>query len=131
MATTKLVDTQYPLAFNADVKVKHLGAANGFTAKVPPGATVLRVAVLTVVGFNPGGTDTATLTVTDGTTVFANAVDIETAGNETVANAPKHYPTGGTISITAVETGVAPATLGHAVVVIEYVISGRGNEIAG
>lgn len=128
--TTKLIDRQWPLAIVADVMVKNLGAANGFTAKVPPGATVLRVAVLTVTGFNPGGTDTATLTVTDGTTVYANAVDIKTTGDETVANAPKYYPTGGTISITATETGVAPATLGHAVVVVEYVVSNRGNEIA-
>ena len=121
---TKIIDRQWPLAAMAEVGAANVGSGNGVNVVVPPGAVLLRVMVLTTTLFN--GT-TPTLTVGDGTTTFANAVDIATVGNETVGNAPKYYPTGGTISVTLAGTAV---TSGKAFVIAEYLIAGRGNEIA-
>lgn len=126
--TTNASDRQTTLAAVATVGVANLGAGKGVAMTLPAGAVLLRLLVLTTTAFNPGGTDTATLTVSDGTTTFANAVDIETTGSETVANTPKYYPTGGKLSITLAETGVAPATAGQAIVVAEYVVVGRWSE---
>ena len=124
MANKKLIDRQWPLAALAVVKPANIGAGLGFDIVIPPGALVTVVRVLTATAFN--GT-TATVSVGDGTTVFANAVDVATAGSETVANAPKYYPTGGTISVSAAGTGTN--TAGLVFVVVNYVILDRGNEI--
>lgn len=122
--TKKVIDRQWPLATFANIGAGNIGAGNGQELVIPPGALLLRMSIVTAVAFD--GT-TPTLTVGDGTTVFANAVDIATAGNETVANVPKFYPTGGRIAITAAGVGV---TTGAAYVVAEYVVKDRGNEIA-
>ena len=121
---TKIIDRQWPLAAMAEVGAANVGAGNGVNIVVPPGAALLRVMVLTTTLFD--GT-TPTLTAGDGTTTFANAVDITSVGSETVANAPKYYPTGGTIAVTLAGTAV---TSGKAFVIAEYLIAGRGNEIA-
>ena len=125
MANKKLIDRQWPLNALAFIGPANVGAAVGYDIVVPPGALVLRVAVQTVTAFN--GT-TPTATVTDGTTVYANAVDISSTGAETVSNAPKYYPAGGTISVNAANAG-GTTTAGLAAVSVEYVIRNRGNEI--
>lgn len=125
--TTKLIDRQWPLSAMAALTYANIGAANGVTIVVPPGAILLRLLVLTTTAFNSA--TTTTLTATDGTTVFASAVDVKSTGSETVSNAPKYYPTGGTIAVTLAETGAA-ATAGAVFVIPEYVVTGRGNEIA-
>lgn len=124
--TTKVIDRQWPLAAVADVGIAQMGTGNGKTIKLPVNALLLRVLVLTVTGFD--SVTTATASVGDGTTVFANAVDVKTAGSETVANAPKFYPTGGELEVSLAQTG-GDATVGRALVVAEYVVVGRGNEI--
>jgi hypothetical protein len=123
--TTKVNDRQYPLAAVLVLGPANVGAGNGKSASIPAGATVLRVSSFTSIAFN--GT-TPTGTVSDGTTTFANAVDVSSAGNETVANAPKHYPTGGTITASLANAG-GSTTVGEEIVVIEYVRKDRGNEI--
>lgn len=120
--TTRVVDRQYPLTAVLVLNAANVGAGNGVDASIPAGSVVLRVVAFTATGFN--GT-TPTMTVGDGTTTFATAVDVASAGNETVANAPKAYPTGGTITATLAGTGV---TAGEAIVVIEYVRKNRHNE---
>ena len=125
MANKSLIDRQWPLAALTALTPANVGAGLGYDVVLPPGALLLRVAVQTVTAFN--GT-TPTATVTDGTTVFANAVDLTSAGTETVANAPKFYPTGGKVSINAANAG-GTTTAGLAYVVVEYVIKDRGNEI--
>lgn len=125
MANKKLIDRQWPLTALAFLGPANVGAGLGYDVVLPPGALLLRVAVQTITAFN--GT-TPTATVTDGTTVFANAVDITSTGAETVANAPKFYPTGGTVSINAANAG-GTTTAGLASVTVEYVIKDRGNEI--
>lgn len=122
--TKKLIDRQWPLATFAVVGADNVGAGKGLEFTLPPGALLLRLAVQTTTAFN--GT-TPTLTVGDGTTTFANGVDISSAGAETVTGVPKFYPTGGKVSITAAGTGVSS---GEAIVVAEYVVKNRGNEIA-
>lgn len=123
--TTSIRDAQWPLAVAHSLGIANIGASNGAEFKLPPGALLLRIAVVTVTAFNSA--TTTTLTVGDGTTTFASAVDVKTTGSETVANAPKYYPTGGTVSITLAETGAA-ATAGEAFVVAEYIVKNRGNE---
>lgn len=122
--TKKIIDRQWPLATFIDVGAANIGAGNGLTFKLPPGALLQRMTVFTAVAFT--GT-TPTLTVGDGTTTFASAVDISSTGSETVTGVPKFYPAGGTVSITGAGTAV---TAGAAVVVAEYVVKDRGNEIA-
>lgn len=122
--TKKLIDRQWPLAAVAVVGADNVGTGKGLEFTLPPGALLLRIAVQTTTAFN--GT-TPTLTVGDGTTTFANGVDISSAGAETVTGVPKFYPTGGKVSITAAGTGVSS---GEAIVVAEYVVKNRGNEIA-
>lgn len=124
--TTKIIDRTYPMGQAKAVGIANIGAGNGLDFAIPMGALLVRVIVLTTTAFNSG--TTTTLTVTDGTTVFANGVDIKTTGSETVANTPKYYPSGGTVSVTLAETGTA-ATAGEAFVYIEYVRPGNG--IAG
>ena len=116
---TKTVIAEYMLG------IAEIGAANAVTFTIPRGATLLRATALTVTAFNTGSTGTATLTVADGTTTFANAVDIKSTGSETVANVPKHYADGGVITATIAETIVTTtATAGKVHLVLEYVQTG-------
>lgn len=123
--TTNFSDRQTVLSAVAEVGPRNMGAGNGVDISLPAGAVLLRLIVLTTTAFNSA--TTATLTVSDGTTTFANAVDIKTAGSETVANVPKYYPTGGKLSVTLDQTG-ADATAGAAVVILEYAVIGRWSE---
>lgn len=123
--TTNFSDRQTVLGAVAEVGPRNMGAGNGVDISLPAGAVLLRLIVLTTTAFN--SVTTATLTVSDGTTTFANAVDIKTTGSETVANVPKYYPTGGKLSVTLAQTG-GDATAGAAVVIPEYVVTDRWSE---
>lgn len=127
MANTKISDRQYPLVALANLTKANIGAANTVTFAIPVGALVLDVGLFTVTAFDSATTTTGT--IGDGTTTFAAAVDLKTVGAETVANAPKFYPTGGTMTVTLAETG-ATATVGQALAYFRYVILNRGNEMA-
>lgn len=130
--TTNVDNRQYTLAAVAQLGVANIGAGNGVEMDLPPGALLLRAYVLTDVAFNTAGTGTAALTLTDGTTVFANAVDVKTTGNETVANAPKFYPNGGVLAASITEVlDTTAANAGRVSVVAEYVIIGRAHEVQG
>ena len=72
------------------------------------------------VGIVPNQTNT--VNVTDGTTVFVTAQDVKSVGSETVANVPKFYATGGTITASLAQTGAA--TAGLVIVEISYVQEG-------
>lgn len=123
--TTRIIDRQHAFVASTPLMgIANIGAANGYEFAVRPGTLVLRVGLQTVTAFNSATTTTAT--VGDGTTTFVSAVDIKTTGAETSANAPKYYPTGGTISVTLAETGAA-ATAGAAIAFVEYIILGNGN----
>lgn len=123
---TKIIDRTYPMGQAKAVGIANIGAGNGLEFAIPIGAILVRVIALTTVAFNSA--TTTTLTIGDGTTTFVNAVDIKSTGSEAVANVPKYYPAGGTLSVTLAETGAA-ATAGEAFVYIEYVRPGNG--IAG
>lgn len=125
MANTKLIDRQHAAVASTPLMgIANIGADVGYDISVRPGTLVLRVGIQTTTAFNSATTTTAT--ITDGTTVFASAVDVKTTGAETVTNAPKYYPTGGTISVNLAETGAA-ATAGAAIAFVEYIILGNGN----
>ena len=125
--TTNVYDRGKILTIAADLGPANSGAGNGITAKLPRGAVLLRLTLLTVTAFN---STTNTATVSDGTTTFANAVDIASTGAETVAGVPKFYPDGGTLQATLASTGAAP-TAGRVVLVAEYTQLGLGSEIQG
>lgn len=127
MATKKNIERQWALKAFATVGPANMGSGNGVTMQLPPGALLLGIEVFGTVAFDSG--TTATLTVGDGTTTFANAVSVLTVGTKTVTNVPKYYPTGGTLTVSLAQTG-SDATAGEAVVVPDYVIRDRGNEIA-
>lgn len=125
--TTNVYDRGKVQTIVADLGPANSGAGNGISAKLPRGSVLLRLTLLTVTAFN---STTNTATVSDGTTTFVNAVDTQSTGSETVANAPKFYPDGGTLSATLASTGTAP-TAGRAVLVAEYVQIGVGGTIQG
>lgn len=104
----------------------NMGAGNGVEVTIPRGALVDEIAVVTAIGFNSG--TTGTVTVGDGTTTFANAVDVMTAGNETVANTPKAYPNGGTITVSLAQTGAA-ATAGQTMIKVGYLQLGNASSV--
>ena len=128
MATTRIIDRQKIKVASTFMGVTSIGAANKHEFGVRPGTEILRMVAHTITAFNCGGTGTATLTVTDGTTTFVNAVDVESTGSETVTGVPKYYPTGGTISCTITEVvDTAAATLGEVMISYEYIIRGNGD----
>lgn len=116
---------QYALSAMAEVGIENIGAGNGVRIPLPGGAMLLRLAVVGTTAFNSG--TTATLTVGDGATTFADGVDMQTVGSKTVANVPKFYPVPGALQVTLAQTGAA-ATAGKAFVVAEYVIKDRWSE---
>lgn len=128
MPVITLNERQYPLNAVADLGIAQIGAGNEVRINLPPNAILTGLAVQTATAFNSA--TTTTLTVGDGTTTFANAVDIKTTGAETVANLAKHYPSGGTLTISLAETGAA-ATAGRAFVVATYQVLDRVNEVQG
>jgi hypothetical protein len=116
---------QSPAFFIADCGPANMGAGNGFTVAIPPGAVFASLVALTTTGFD--SETTATLTVSDGTTTFVNGVDIKSTGSETVANVPKFYPSGGTLTISLAQTGDG-ATTGRALVYGSFVGVNRVTE---
>lgn len=125
---SKIIDSrQYPLVALAQVHGTNgpTAAPNALEIKLPPGALLRSIAVLTAVAFT--GTS-PTLTAGDGTTTFASGVDIATTGAETTTGTPKFYPAGGTITITTAGVGM---NAGHALVSAEYVVIDRDNETYG
>lgn len=125
MANQKIRARQWPLkAVTPVLGIADIGDALGFDITIPPGAYVTEVYADTLTAFD--GT-TNTITVTDGTTVFVNAQDAKTTGRETAAVASKYYPSGGTISVNMAQTGAA--TVGAAIVVVEYIVLDRENEL--
>lgn len=122
MTVKNIIDRQLVKSGSAVLGIANIGAGNEVTFGIRPGTHLLRVMVHTVTAFD-GTTNTAT--VGDGTTVFANAVDVKTAGSETVANAPKYYPSGDTLTVSLAQTGTA--TVGEVVVVYEYILRDNGD----
>ena len=102
--TTKVSARQKILVALVELGIANIGAGNGYEIKLPVGALLLDAGVFTDTAFD-GTTNTAT--ISDGTTTFANGVDISSAGAETVTGVPKFYPTGGKVSITAQNHGFA------------------------
>ena len=128
---TKINERQYALAGYGMFKPANIGAGNGLTFALPPGAILLRLTATTLTAFN--GT-TPTMTASDGTTTFVNAQSVAAAGAVTVAVAQKFYPTGGEIDFSITESaasGLVPATAGQSIAVVTYVQAGRGGEVQG
>lgn len=127
-----LADRQWPLV--ALVEVTPKDAENGIDVPLPPGAWVTNVFAHRLVAFNSGGgTPTATLTATDGTTVFINAQSLlGAAGQITAAVTTKYYPQGGSIKFTVAQDAASDpedATDGLTMVEVEYVLRGKGREV--
>lgn len=124
--TTAVTARQSPLVASCSVGIANLGTGNGYTIKLPPGALLDTVGWQTVTAFDSG--TTATGTVSDGTTTFVDGVDLTSAGAETVGNLAKYYPNGGTLTVSAAETGTA-ATAGQAIVTAKYIVLTRATEV--
>lgn len=128
MPVININERQYPLSAVADLGIAQIGAGNEVTIRVPPNAILTGLAAQTITAFN--NTTTSTLTISDGTTTFVNAVDVKTTGAETVANLAAFYPSGGTLTISMAQTGTA-ATAGRALVVATYQVLNRVTEVQG
>lgn len=125
MASKRIQTRQYSLkAVTPVLGIANIGADNGYTIAIPPKGYVTNVFADTLTAFD--GT-TNTITVTDGTTVFVNAQDTKTTGRETAAVSNKYYPSGGVITVSMAQTGTA--TVGAAIVVVDYVLIDRVNEV--
>lgn len=125
MALTKITARQSPVTALVAIGPANMGTDNGVTLRLPQGAYVTDVKAVGTVAFDSG--TTATMTVGDGTTTFVNAQSIAAAGAVTVAVGQKFYPTGGTITVSAAQTG-DDATVGQALVAVQYVELGRWSE---
>lgn len=119
MAIVNNIDRTYPFVAVAAMTPQAQGAGKGIKFTIPQGALLLRLAAQVSTAFD--GT-TPTLTAGDGTTTFVNAVDISSLGAKTVANAPKFYPNGGTLTVTA----AGASTVGAAFVIAEYILPLNG-----
>lgn len=126
MAQTQIVERQYPLYAVADVGIANIGAGNEAVISLPPNAMLLDLTVDVVTAFNSA--TTTTISVADGTTTFVSAEDAKTAGREAADSVSKFYPSGGDVTVSLAETGAA-ATAGRAIVVAQYIILGRQNEM--
>lgn len=126
--STNQFNRQHSRHIVVDLGPGNMGTGNGVTAKLPQGTLLKSVTALGVTAFN--SETTATLTVGDGTTTYVNAQSIATTGSKTVANVPKFYPTGGTLTISLAQTGNA-ATAGRAIVEIEYLQLDVNDEVYG
>lgn len=124
--TTSVIERQWPLDAVVDFKLANVGTGNGLTVNLPPKTLLKSIAYLVTTAFNAG--TTAVGTVSDGTTTFVNGVDNTSVGSKTVANVPKYYPNGGTLTLSGAQTGTA-ATTGEAIVTIGYSIVGRATEV--
>lgn len=133
--STNAFDRQKVLAVVAELGIENIGAGKGVTGKLPQGAVIVGVLPLVTTAFNTAGTTpAATITVSDGTTTFVNAQSVLAIGAKTVAVSSKHYPTGGTVTVSLAESaasGLVPATAGKVVVAIQYVQLGAGGDIYG
>lgn len=99
------------------------------TIELPPAAVVLRGGVQVVTPLNATGAALLDIGLEGGSaTAFHNDLDIETAAYTAFATGAGTYlPNGGKVTLTGVAT--AGATAGELLVVVEYVVVGRGNEV--
>ena len=114
--TTKVTGYQHGARPQAVFGIANFGTGNGYDIPLPPGALLDTISVFTETAFDAA--TSAVLTVADGTTTFANAVDVMSTGAETVANTPKFYPSGGTLHVTGVQVGTS--TVGRTIVTATY-----------
>ena len=114
----------------AMIDKSHNGSSNAITIKLPQASCLLRMTPVSVTAFD--GTGTVTITATDGTTAFLNAVNVKDAvGFETASTAPpKRFPAGGTISVYITDQN-SNSTAGAAEVIFEYVELHEGSEVYG
>lgn len=118
----KILDRQYPLAALVEI-TPELAAGGTFTVSMLPGTWVSAMTAITTVAFAAG-----TLTLSDGTTTFISAEALTAAGSIAVDAQTKYFPAGAVLTGTI--AGAATAVTGHALVRIDYVMRGRGNEVA-
>lgn len=121
----KMIDRQYPLHAVAKMTSEDFGADGALELGIPANAVLLSVSSLTTGAFDA---TTATLTVTDGTTSFMTDADVKAAGADVGTGVPKYYPTKGKLKATLGGTDT-PGTTGTVIVMLSYVIVGRGGEI--
>lgn len=130
MSTTSAFNRSEVKTAVARVGKANNGAGNGITIKLPNNTLLCRMIPASVTAFD--GTGTVTITSTDGTTAFLNAVNVKDAvGFETASTAPpKYYPTGGTIT-TYITDQNSNSAAGDAFVLYEYVELSGGEEVYG
>lgn len=130
MSTTSAFNRSEVKTAVARVSKANNGAGNGITIKLPNNTLLCRMIPASVTAFD--GTGTVTITSTDGTTAFLNAVNVKDAvGFETASTAPpKFYPTGGTIT-TYITDQNSNSAAGDAFVLYEYVELSGGEEVYG
>ena len=124
--STKVIERQTNLSGFATTGIANIGVGNELLIDLPPNALLLAVDVFSTVLFDAG--TSAALTVSDGTTTFAAGVDVKNGlGSKVVANVPKFYPSGGTLTISLAQVGTS--TVGTAFVVARFVVQNRGGEV--
>lgn len=124
MTVKKIQDRQHASHALVDLGVAQIGTGNEVEIALPHNAYLYGLEVYTATAFD--GT-TNTLTVSDGTTTFVNAVDVKSTGSETVTGVPKFFPSAGKLTVSMAQTGTAGA--GRVFVRASYLILNRGGEI--
>lgn len=125
MASKRIQTRQYPLrAVTPVLGIANIGAGKGYEIAIPPKGYVTNVFADTLTAFDGTTND---ITVSDGATTFVSAQDTKSTGRETAAVSNKYYPSGGVITVSMAQTGAA--TVGAAIVVVDYVVTDRVNEV--
>jgi hypothetical protein len=109
----------------ASVALASIGAGNEIITKLPPGAWVTNVVSNVTTAFDGSGTVTATLT--DGTTVFINAITAKATGALATAVTNKYFPNGGTLTFSIADQN-SNSTVGQVLIDVQYKVVGRANE---
>lgn len=127
MGTLQNTGRQTRLVAEQTVKFSDLtnGAAAGLKVSLPAGAIVLGGGLLVE---TPWDATTATLDVgqVGGTSRFANDLDLKTAGFKPFTGVGLASLTS-TVDMILAQTGTA--TAGSAVLIVEYIVRGRANEV--
>lgn len=123
---------QYALVVEQPFDFQDLATANlvggkaKFKPKVPVGAIPLRGSVVVTTAFN-GSTPTLAVAGETTSTTYAAAASLAAVGNVALTVTPTKLGSGDVIALTP-NAGGAASTAGAGILIMEYLISGRGLE---
>lgn len=126
-----IYERQSPQVALVDITIDTI--ANGFTVGLPRGTYLLDTKGTVATAFDTGGTTPViTLKLNDGSADLISTESLASTGDITVDTTSKFYADGATLTGTLAQSaasGLVAATVGQAVLAINYVQLGRGGTV--